>query len=138
MEYPALQPADPGRLHVVNKMGEFAGGDQPLVTWLFGIAVTLISGAFAFTHVRIGQVRDEGRSDLEQLRAEIMARLEESTKDRLRLWEETRNIQREVATTNREVLEKLGAVPTRQELRSDLAASEQRIQQMITQRVARH
>ena len=112
-------------------------GLQPLVLWLMGAAITVICGAFGFTHVRIAQVREEMRESLDRMQADRDQKQADSKADRTAIWAEIRTNQREAAELHRQLLERLGDSVTRAELREDLKATETRIGAMLSNGIAR-
>lgn len=106
-------------------------GDQTLLTWLLGAAFAVVSAAFGFTQKQIATVRRETREDLEAMETMLGDRLKEGRADRENLWREVRENQRIMEEQNRRMLERMGSVVTRDDLRQDLAAHEARMIQVL-------
>lgn len=109
---------------------EGAGGDT-LLTWLLGAAFAILSAAFGFTQKQIADVRREAREDMEAMEATLTERSRESRADRDALWKEIRENQRIMEDQHRRMLERMGQVVTREDMRQDFTQFEQRISQLL-------
>ena len=110
--------------------------DQELVLGLAGGALTILGAAFGFTHVRIGQVREEARQDLEDLQEQLTERLKEGQSDRQQMRTEMQRFHQMAARQHEDILVRLGQVATRDEIKGDLAQFKsdfQHLENRITQ-----
>jgi hypothetical protein len=94
--------------------------DQELVLGLAGGFLTIVTGALAFTHVRISQVREEGKRDLEDLQQQLTERLKDGQADRNSMRLELQAIGQMAARQHEDILNRLGQVATRDEIKGDL------------------
>lgn len=115
----------------VTKAVVDGGGDQTLLTWLLGAAFALLTGAFGFTQRQIATVRRETREDLDAMEATLVERLREGRSDRENIWREIRENQKTMEEQHRRMLERMGNVVTREDLRQDLHAHEARMTQIL-------
>ncbi len=101
--------------------------DQELVLGLGGGVLTILAGAFGFTHVRIAQVRAEARQDLEELQQQLTDRLKEGQIDRNNMRAEMQGFHQMAARQHEDILTRLGQVATREEIKGDIQHLENRI-----------
>ena len=94
--------------------------DQELVLGLGGAFVTILAGAFGFTHKRIAQVRDEARQDLDDLQQQLTERLKEGQNDRTQMRAEMLGFHERASRQHEDILVRLGQVATRDEIKGDL------------------
>ena len=95
--------------------------------WLGGLVFLAISGLFHFTFKRIGEVQDDMKEDqveeISALRSEI-ARMETTFKDRFRegaedrteMWRSIQALEKRGNEQHAQNLERLGQIPTRDEM----------------------
>lgn len=105
--------------------------DQELVLGLAGGVLTIVTGALAFTHVRISQVREEGKRDLEDLQQQLTERLKEGQADRNNMRAEMQSFHLMAARQHEDILTRLGQVATRDEIKGDIQHLENRITQAL-------
>lgn len=101
-----------------------------LLTWT-GFAITVVGGLFGFTHVRINQVRDELKSDIDTIGAELDNRSGEHRQADQQIWSEIRLAEMRAGEHRQKLQERIGDLPTREEMKQDLAAMEQRLAVML-------
>ena len=112
--------------------------DREVVLWLLGGAFTIVSGGWALLWKRIGEVDAEVEKRAGELVAMFNDRQAEGRVDRANLWNRMEALQTRMDERTAALTERLYQVPTREELRQDLAASERRIEQMILGRLRSH
>lgn len=115
---------------------EELGGILP---WAGGLFVTVLLAAFGYTHKRISEVTYDVRHDIEEQGRELRrdlsvitqaaeARAQEGRTDRNMIWGRIEAIQAQVQEQHARMLERLGNIATRDEVRQELQAMEQRLQ----------
>lgn len=91
------------------------------------LAFGAVSGLFAFTHKRIGDVQTEAKADqvaeilalkqeLDRFDRVFTARFNESRDDRAEQWKAIQSIERRSTEMHAQNLEKLAQIPTRDEM----------------------
>jgi hypothetical protein len=95
--------------------------------WAGGLAFAVLSGLFAFTHKRIGEVETELKDDhvqeitnlkneLTRMERMFNQRFEEGQRDRNEMWRTIRDNQTAQEAQHAQNLERLNKIPTREEM----------------------
>lgn len=114
------------------------GNGNSVVMGILSAAVTILSGLFWFTHLRISQVRNELKEDTNAMREEHEAHLTRQVRANEQIWIEMRSMQRESNDHRTRMQERIGQLPTRDEMKQDLAAMEKRLEMVLRNNAQHH
>ena len=110
----------------------------PVVLGGLSIAVTVLGGMFLFLWAGITKLRDDVRQDIDVMNESIENKAGEHRQNQQQLWSELRMIDQRSTDHRNRMAERLGQLPTREEMkaardemRQDLHAMEERIRGMI-------
>ena len=102
-----------------------------IVLWLFGAAGSIVASAVGLLWKRIEGVRREMEGDMLEFRQAIGERLKDGKADRERLWKEVKDNQNRMDDAHRKMLRELARLPTREEMRQDMASMKSDIAQLV-------
>lgn len=89
--------------------------------------VTILSALFHFTISRINQVRDEMKAEIDSVRHDLDGQAGEHRQAQQQLWSEMRINEQRSTDHRQRIQERIGYLPTRDEMKSDLKAMEERM-----------
>lgn len=113
-------------------------GYIPIVLGALSISVTVLGGMFLFLWAGITKLRDDVRLDIDTMNNSVESKAGEHRQNQQQLWSELRMIDQRSTDHRNRMAERLGQLPTREEMkaardemRQDLHAMEERIRGMI-------
>ncbi len=130
-------------------MSGAGGSDQWFIGWVLNAAVALLYAMFGALWVHVGQTKKDAVAIASDVRRELLAASERERADRAarvlehredlnRVWTEVQTGQRAVVDAHQRMLDQLGTVterlghmPTRDEMKADGAEREARIMALV-------